>query len=394
MSVSTSALEVQKILAKLDVNKTTGADNIPARILKECFRELSHTLSTLFNMSFRLGVVPQEWKRANITPVFKSDNKNWVENYRSVSLLSVPSKCQEKIIYHAIFSHVAPDLNDWQHGFIKGRSCVTQLVLTHHYWSKALDAGHQVDAVFLDFSKAFYKVSHVILMQKLCNFGVSGCLLNWCRDYLSNREQRVVIDGISSYWRPIPSGVPQGSLLGPLFFVIFINDPPDVVSPTSLVALYADDCKTSRVIHELLQDDLNNLVSWSRLNLMSFNTKKCNLMRITKNRSPIFALLQLGGTTLEVTAEFSDLGLLTNHKLSWNSHIDKISSKANKVLGLIKRNCREFRDVSTLRTLYCALVRSQLEYGSVVSLPGILLNWKECNVAPQSLFYFATPTYN
>ena len=162
--------------------------------------------------------------------------------------------------------------------------------------------------------------------------------------------------GKGSDWCPIPSGVPQGSLLGPLFFMIFINDLPDVVSPTSLVALYADDCKTSRVIqhpcdHESLQDDLNSLVSWSWPNHVSFNTKKCKLMQITKNHSPVFAPPQLGGTTLEVTAEFSDLGLLMNHKLSWNSHIDKISSKANKVLGLIKRNCREFRDVLTLRTL-------------------------------------------
>ena len=153
--------------------------------------------------------------------------------------------------------------------------------------------------------------------------------------------------------------------------MIFINDLPDVVSPTTLVALYADDCKTSRVIqhpcdHELLHDDLNSLVSWSRLNRMSFNTKKCKLMRITKNRSPILAPLQLGGTTLEVTAEFSDLAFLTNHKLSRNSLLHKIFSKANKVLGCINGNCREFRDVLTLRTLYCALVRSQLEYGSVV----------------------------
>ena len=145
--------------------------------------------------------------------------------------------------------------------------------------------------------------------------------MKWCRDYLSNPEQRVVIDGKSSDWHPIPSGVPQGSLLGPIFFVIFINDLPDVVSPTSLVAFYADDCKTLRVIQhpcdqKSLQDDLNSLVSWSRLNHMSFNTKKCKLMRITKNDSPIFAPLQLGGTTLEVTAEFSDLGLLTNDKLS------------------------------------------------------------------------------
>lgn len=134
-------------------------------------------------------------------------------------------------------------------------------MLTQHHLSKALDAGYQVDAVFLDFSKAFDKVSYDILLHKLCNFGVSGCLLNWCRDYLSNRDQRVVVDGVSSDWRPISSGVPQGSLLGPLFFMMFINDMPDVVSPTSLVALYADDCKTSRVIqhpcdHESLQDDL------------------------------------------------------------------------------------------------------------------------------------------
>ena len=246
MRVCTSALEVHKILAKLDANKATGADNIPARILKEFFRELSHPLSILCKLSFRL---------------------------------------------------------------------------THHYCSKVLDEGHQVDAVLLDFSKAFDKVSHVILMQKLCNFSVSGCLLNWCRDYLLNCEQRVVIDGKSSDWRPIPSGVSQGSLLGPLFFVIFINGLPDVVSPTTLVALYADDCKTSRVIqnpcdHELLQDDLNSLVSWSRLNHMSFNTKKCKVMQIPKNRSPIFSPLQLGGTTLEVTAEFSDLAFLTKHKLS------------------------------------------------------------------------------
>ena len=140
ISVSTSALEVHKILAKLDANKATGAGNIPARILKECFRELSHPLSTLFNLSFRL---------------------------------------------------------------------------THHYWSKVLDEGHQVDAVLLDFSKAFDKVSHVILMQKLCNFGVSGCLLNWCRDYLSNREMRVVIDGKSSDWRPIPKGYPRATFWGP-----------------------------------------------------------------------------------------------------------------------------------------------------------------------------------
>lgn len=203
------------------------------------------------NLKDRLNrVVPQEWKRANITPVFKFDNKTSVENYRWISLLSIPSKCQEKIINHAIFSHVAPYLNGSQHGFVKGRSCVTQLVLTHRYWSKALDAGYQVDALFLDFSKACDIFSKVI--QHPCD-------------------------------------------------------------------------------QKSFQDDLNNSVFLSRLN--HNHELQYKLMRITKKCSPILFPLQLDGTTLEVTPEFSDLGLLTNHKLSWNSHIDNISSKANKCLA-------------------------------------------------------------
>ena len=131
-----------------------------------------------------------------------------------------------------------PFLTDCQHGFVKGRSCATQLVLTRHRWTKALDDGLQVDVVFLDFTKEFDRVSHVILLQKLCNFGISGSLQNWCKVYLSEREQRVVIEGKSFIWSVVPSGVPEGSLLGPLFFVIFISDLPDVVMPGNTMALY------------------------------------------------------------------------------------------------------------------------------------------------------------
>ena len=131
-----------------------------------------------------------------------------VKNYRLISLLSVPSKCQEKIVDNAIYSHVAPFLTDWQRSFVKGRSCTTQLVLTHHQWKKALDDGLQVDVVFLDFAKAFDRVSHVILLEKLCNSGISGSLLNWCKDYLTEREQRVVVEGQNSTWSAFPSGVP------------------------------------------------------------------------------------------------------------------------------------------------------------------------------------------
>lgn len=140
------------------------------------------TLTKLFNLSISLGEVPLTWKKANATPVFKDNAKENVENYSSISL-SILGKCQERIIHRAIYSHLPPFLTDWQHGFVKGRSCTTQLVLAHHMWRKALDASLQVDAVFLDFTKAFDRVNHKILLHKLCNFGITGLLLAWCGDY-------------------------------------------------------------------------------------------------------------------------------------------------------------------------------------------------------------------
>ena len=170
-------------------------------------------------------------------------------------------------------------------------------------------------------AKAFDIVAHDVLLQKLCNFGISGALLNWCQDYLTNREQRVVIDGVNSSWCSIPSGVPQGSLLFPLLFVIFINDLPEVVTPGNTVSLYADDCKTSRVIncpaeHSLFQSDIDNINRWSLQNRREFNVKKCKLMRICKKRSALLSDLHLNNSILESTSEFCDLGLITNCNLS------------------------------------------------------------------------------
>ena len=169
--------QVKDILTKLDSTKSTGVDGISATVLKECAWELSYPLTLLFNLSFQIGKVPVSWKRANVTPVFKSNAKEKVENYCPISLLSIPAKCQERIVHNAIYSQVAPYLTKWQHGFVGGRSCATQLVLSHHHWSKALDEGRHVDVIFLDFTKAFARVAHDVLLQKLCNFGISGANL-------------------------------------------------------------------------------------------------------------------------------------------------------------------------------------------------------------------------
>ena len=199
-------------------------------------------------------------------------------------------------------------------------------------------------------------------------------MIQWCESYLSNRRQRVVLDGISSSWSDVSSGVPQGSLLGPLFFVIFISDLPEVVLPGSTMALYADDCKCSRIIDtagdlELFQQDLDGLHQWSVRNFMNFNVKNCKIMKITKKIQPLTSSSFLENSELEEVKEFKDLGIITNRHLSWNPHIDYIVSKANRMLGLIKRTCKGLDDPKTLRTLYCSLVRSNLEYCSVVWSP-------------------------
>ena len=199
-------------------------------------------------------------------------------------------------------------------------------------------------------------------------------MLSWCKDYLNNRTQRVVIDGYSSSLSEITSGVPQGSILGPLFFVIFINDLPDVVCSDNTIALYADDSKMFRVIdcdEDLIyfQEDLDKLHQWSQRNQMDFNTKKCKIMRITRKQVPFTNRVHMNDTVLEEVKEFKDLGILTDCSLSWNSHTDMITAKANRMLGLIKRTCKDLKDTATLKTLFCSLVRSNLEYCSVVWSP-------------------------
>ena len=237
---------------------------------------------------------------------------------------------------------------------------------------------------------------HIIsCCKKLGNFGISSALLNWFKDYLTDREQRVVIEGMNSTWWAHPSGVPQGSLLGPFFFVIFISDLLEVVMPGNCVSLYADDCKTSRIIncladHSVFQSNLDNLCAWGQQNLMEFNVKKFKLMHITNRKTPIHSDLHLNNNILELTSELRNLGLVTVCDLSWSTHIDKISNTDNKILGLIKRICKGFQDVSTLRTLYLALVRSLLECCSVVWSPQKsrkFLSWSELGEGQLSLFW-------
>ena len=259
--------EVHTILKSLDKNKSSGPDEIPPIVLSQCANSLAPSLCALMNKSLELGQFPENWRSANICPIYKSGDKSDITNYRPISLLSVASKVAERCIFNRIYPLLHDQIYTLQQGFMKGRSTVTQLLQVLHDIQKSVIKGEQVDMVYLDFEKAFDKVPHDLLIEKLQSFGIYGNLLKWLNSYLTNRQQRVVLEGKSSSWLEVTSGVPQGSILGPLLFILDINDMP-LKLRHSTIALFADDSKCYRRITKVqncqeLQDDINHLFKWS-----------------------------------------------------------------------------------------------------------------------------------
>ena len=281
------------MLTKLNIHKATGPDGLSARVLKECSSEIAPVLAYIFNESLAQGAVPDDWRLANVTPVFKKGEKYDAANYRSLSLTCICCKTLEHILVSNINKHLAFEsiLADCQHGFRSQRSCETQLVQFYHDIVENLDGaynrGHkQTDLIIMDFAKAFDKVPHRRLLYKLRYYGIRGTTLQWITSWLSGRSQKVVLDGQASDPAPVLSGVPQGSDLGPVLFLIFINDLPDNIR--SSVRLFADNCVLFRNINspkdcEILQEDLNSLARWETDWQMKFNVDKCHSMRVTRH---------------------------------------------------------------------------------------------------------------
>ena len=249
--IQVSVEQMLKALEAIDTSKACGPDQIPGRLLKECANEIAPSLTHLINLSLRLGRVPREWKCTIVVPVLKKGKKEDATNYRPISLLSLIDKVVERCVFDNFLPFIADRIYQLQHGFMKGRSTVTQLLEIVDILTQAIDQDNQTDIAFLDFSKAFDSVSHSLLVRKLHPAGIKGLLLQWFASYLHDRNQRVVIDGKSSEWLTVTSGVPQDSILRSALFVLFVNDMPNVISNSSILALFADDAKCLRIYNKI-----------------------------------------------------------------------------------------------------------------------------------------------
>ena len=285
---------IEKLLTGLDTNKSNGPDEngIPLRILKEYASEIAPMLTFIVQQSYDTGTLPDDWKKANVVALFKKGDRSKAENYRPVSLTAVACKMMEHVIRKQIMIHLNRNniLVKFQHGFRAKHSCESQLIMTVESIQRYLKRNKQVDVLVLDFSKAID--THQRLLLKLDHYGIRDKTLGWIRTWLTNTKQRVVVDGDKSEESSVTSGVPQGTVLGPLMFLLHINDIRDDVSKGTYIKLFTDDCLLFRETDSLsgaesLENDLQSLVKWSKTWQMSVNVSKCHALKICKKKNPI-----------------------------------------------------------------------------------------------------------
>lgn len=380
-SIESATLDVQDIsrrLSKLDPHKAPGVDGVHPQVLAKCHKAFAVPLAALFFKSLREGMIPSGWRLANVTPLHKKGSRLDPGNYRPVSLTSVTCKVMERIIRDTILEHLyANDLvAREQHGFVRKKACVTNLIETMDKITSSLAYKRWIDLIFLDFAKAFDKVPHRRLVMKMEAYGIKGQLLLWLSDFLKHRKQRVVMGDHTSGWETVTSGVPQGSVLGPILFVIYINDMPSSIKNYPC-KLYADDSKIMAEISKdntardtlLLQQDIDALVGWTDTWLMRLNFEKCKVMHFGKD-NPRHDYTMLDASSgishaLCKTDSERDLGVTLSSDAKWEAHASKIASKANSLLGWM-RSAFMCRDPGLWKRLYTTYIRPHLEFAAPV----------------------------
>lgn len=370
-----SVEEVRLELLAVDTNKGTGPDKINPIILKRCAHALARPFQLIFNRSLAECVFPKIWKSAIVKPIFKQGSKSNVSNYRSIVKLPTIGKFFESLINKRIKCQIANKISIRQHGFVNKRSTSTNIMEFADFALNAMEGGNQIDVLYTDFLKAFDRVVHRILIRKLMNFELHSNVIKWIWSYLRNRKLRVVIGGYSSSSFDTNSGVPQGSHLGPTLFTMFIDDlAQESTSRGVFVLLFADDTKIFSIVNNardaaIFQSSIDRLHAWCIQNELQLNVSKCKIMSFYRRDTRYVSEYGIGDVQLERVEECRDLGITMDRTLSFNSHVDTITAKAYASLGFLKRMCSNMHDPYTLKSLYCAHVRSVLEYACVIWHP-------------------------
>ena len=366
---------VSKLLEKLNVNKSSGPDLLHPRVLKELKTAIALPLTLICNHSFDNGVLVDDWKTAHVKPLFKKGSRDSPGNYRPISLTCIPCKMMERIVRDGLVNYMNSNklFSNSQYGFRSLRSCALQLLEVMEKWTEWIDEGKNFDCIYFDFKKAFDTVAHERLLVKLKSYGIDGKLLTWIEAFLFHRKQCVIVNDNKSNWSEVSSGIPQGSVLGPTLFLIYINDIETEIQ--SIIRLFADDTKLFNIADTdtdklRIQNDTDKLEEWSEKWLLKFNVDKCCTMHYGHNNTEHTYYLNKDGLQSEIspTEETRDLGVVFDTDLKFRQHISNSINKANRITGLIRRT---FLHVSrkSFRKLYKTLIRPHLEYGNIVWNP-------------------------
>ena len=367
-------LEVYKAVKSINTSKSSGLDNISSMVIKLAFESLIPEVTYMYNLSLEKACFPDNWKKALVVPIPKQGNLTKVQNYRPISLLPLPGKVLEKLVHSQLSEHLETDslLSDNQFGFRKSRSTVHAIAQVTDFINKKMDAHLATIALFIDFKKAFDCVQHPVLIRKLKDLGFSDTIITWVTSYLSHRKQRVYANGTYSEYLDITQGVPQGSVLGPLFYIVYANDLVNIVKHCKL-AMYADDTvlyisrKNFDVSVKNLQEDINSIALWCQTNGITANTDKTKVMvfgsKCTLVKLPNFEV-KFGDAPLQAVSSYKYLGLTLGSQLNYNLHVSKIIGSVTGKLKQFQR-MRSFLNNKAALMVYKGMILPILEYGDV-----------------------------
>ena len=373
--IEVEAENIEDAINELDENSSAGPDGLPAIFLKKTIKTIARPLALILRKSLDEGKIPEIFKLAYVTPIHKGGSRQKPEQYRPVSLTSHVMKVFERVIKKNIMHHLIKhqQINKGQHGFVPGRSTQTQLLAHYNDIYEALMEGKRIDTVFLDFAKAFDKVDHEILLEKVRMHKISGKLGKWIREFLKDRKFVVVANGCMSEEENVMSGVPQGTVLAAILFVIMISDIDENVK-ACIVRSFADDTRVSKKISseedkEIMQEDLDYIYKWASENLMKFNTNKFEQMAHGNTESiELEPYKSPSGDEIQIKNTAKDLGVLATNDLLFKDHINKIVTSSKIVMGMLFRTFST-RDKEPMIKMFNTYIKSKLEYCCIVWSP-------------------------